>query len=326
MAGNLTRKPSVTPNISNFDDARMFRYALGGYNGVTEKYKNECSYTVDGSTFKINSGEIVIDGWQYGIDASGESITVDNIAGTQYYSVYLEIDLSIIDDQKGTIESTYDTASYPTITKGDDLTELQTGIARLELYRFEASGGVISNVVQRFSLIEVGNVLHAENADLATNATNAANDSDGNPINTTYTKDSDFNNSSQTAFGDYIVSKKELLWSGSKAFSVDPSAPADINLSSNLSAEDIIEIHCNEIIGGNRYYYIFNGKMSEYGISLLFNGNAVIGSTGIYTLFAASVADDYDMLRISSLGKITDFDGAALLKPGNVTAIYKIIE
>ena len=30
--------------------------------------------------------------------------------------------------------------------------------------------------------------------------TNAYNDSDGNPINITYTKDSDFNNASQTAF------------------------------------------------------------------------------------------------------------------------------
>jgi len=156
MAGILIRKPSNTPNITNHDDARMFRYALGGYNGVIEKYKNECSYTINGSTFKINSGEIVIDAWQYGIDASGESITVANISGTQYYSVYLEIDLSLIDDQKGTIKSTYDTVAYPTITKGDDLTETQTGIARLELYRLTASSGVISNVVAQFEIIPVG--------------------------------------------------------------------------------------------------------------------------------------------------------------------------
>ena len=116
------------------------------------------------------------------------------------------------------------------------------------------------------------------------------------------------------------------MWSGNEQFTVDPNVPADINLASNLSAEDIIEIHCKELIGGNYYYYIFYGKMSGYDISLSFNGNAVIGATGIYMLFAASVADDYDTLRISAFGKITNFDGSSLLRSGNVTAVYKIIQ
>ena len=158
MAGTLVRKPSNTPNITNYDDTRMLRYATGGYNGVVEKHKNECSYTVNGSIFKINSGEIIIDGWQYGIDASGESITIDNISGTQYYSVYLEIDLSIADNQKGTIKSTYDTVSYPIIDAGDDLTEAQTGVARLELYKFTASSGVISNVSKSIKTISYSKI------------------------------------------------------------------------------------------------------------------------------------------------------------------------
>lgn len=209
----LIRANSETPNVANNDDFRLLRYATGGYNGVLENYGNECNYTITGSDFKINSGVIIYQGVDSEILTAGDTVTVVNIVGTQYYSVYLEIDLSDSANQTAIIKSDYETSDYPVISAGDDLTTVPTGLANFELYRFTASSGVISNVVQRFSLIEVGNVLHAENADLATNSTNATNDSDGNPINTTYVKDSDFNTSSQTAFGDYIVEKKIIVLS-----------------------------------------------------------------------------------------------------------------
>lgn len=238
MAIELVRKPSETPNVINYDDYRMLRYATGGYNGVNGKYANKCAYEIEGSNFKIKSGEIFLYGVQSKIDGIGETITVVNISGTQYYSVYLEVDLSIVDNQKTTIKSLYDAVAYPTIDAGDDLTELETGIARLELYRFEVSSGVISNVVQRFSLIDVGNVLHAENADLATNATNADNSIKNN--NNTYSALTQ-NSNNQLRVGSVdnveVIEKRTLLWKGNPTNSV--------NLSNfNLQENDEIDIRC----------------------------------------------------------------------------------
>ena len=90
----LIRANSETPNVANNDDFRLLRYAIGGYDGVVKNYGNECSYTVGGSNFKINSGVIVYQGVDTEILTNGETINIDNIGGTQYYVVYLEIDLS----------------------------------------------------------------------------------------------------------------------------------------------------------------------------------------------------------------------------------------
>ena len=238
MAIELVRKPSLTPNVVNYDDYRMLRYATGGYNGVNSKYANKCAYEIEGSNFKIKSGEIFLHGVQSKIDGIGETITVVNIAGTQYYSVYLEVDLSIVDNQKTTIKSLYNAVAYPTIEVGDDLTELQTGVARLELYRFTASSGVISNVAQRFSLIEVGNVLHAENADLATNATNADNSIKNND-NTYSSLTQNLNNQLRVGNVDNVevIEKRTLLWKGNPTNSVDLSG-------FNLQENDEIDIRC----------------------------------------------------------------------------------
>lgn len=166
MATRLVRANSNTPNVLNSDDSRLLRYACA-YNGVTKYYGNECSHAINGSTFKVNSGEIIIDGWQGVIDGAGVDITVVNIAGVQYYKVYAEIDLSDSENQTLTIKASYDTYSYPTITNGDDLTANPSGTARIELYKFTVSLGVISNVVKLFGLSIPGNISHATNADHA---------------------------------------------------------------------------------------------------------------------------------------------------------------
>lgn len=175
MAVSLVRARSVTPNISNYDDTRILRYATGGFNGVVSGFGNEMSYTVDGLNFKINSGEFIYQGWQSRIDTSGATITIDNIGGTQYYVVYLQIDLSDSENEIASVLATYDTSSYPSIDPGDDLTTVQGGVARVELYRFEASSGVISNVSKRFSTLEIGKVLNAVDAENAINAENSIN-------------------------------------------------------------------------------------------------------------------------------------------------------
>src|SRR5699024_4204473 len=119
------------------------RYAYGGQNGFVIGKGNEISNTVNGLNFTVNSGRLVLQGVECDIDATGVTITIDNIATKRYYTIYLEVNLGL---NTATIKDKYDTATYPTIDAGDDLTENTTGIARLPLYQFTATSGIISEV------------------------------------------------------------------------------------------------------------------------------------------------------------------------------------
>ena len=143
MAIKMVREPSETPNINNIDDIIPMRYAYGGQNGFVIGKGTEISNTVSGLNFTVNSGRLVMQGVECDIDATGVTITIDNIATKRYYTVYLEVNLGL---NTATIKSEYDTATYPTIDTGDDLTENSTGIARLPLYQFTATSGIISEV------------------------------------------------------------------------------------------------------------------------------------------------------------------------------------
>mgnify|MGYP001859670197 CR=1 FL=1 len=143
MAIKMVREPSETPNINNIDDIIPMRYAYGGQNGFVIGKGTEISNTVSGLNFTVNSGRLVLQGVECDIDATGVTITIDNIATKRYYTIYLEVNLGL---NTATIKSEYDTATYPTIDTGDDLTENSTGIARLPLYRFTATSGIISDV------------------------------------------------------------------------------------------------------------------------------------------------------------------------------------
>ena len=143
MAIKMVREPSETPNINNMDDIVPMRYAYGNQNGYVIGKGTEISNTVNGLNFTVNSGRLVLQGVECDIDASGVTITIDNIATTRYYVVYLQVNLGT---NTASILNTYDTATYPTIDDGDDLTENTTGVARLPLYRFTATSGIISEV------------------------------------------------------------------------------------------------------------------------------------------------------------------------------------
>ena len=143
MAIKMVREPSDTQNINNIDDIVPMRYAYGGQNGFVIGKGTEISNTVNGLNFTVNSGRLVLQGVECDIDASGVTITIDNIATKRYYTVYLEVNLGL---NTATIKDEYDTATYPTIDAGDDLTENTTGVARLPLYRFTATSGIISDV------------------------------------------------------------------------------------------------------------------------------------------------------------------------------------
>ena len=143
MAIKMVREPSETPNINNVDDIIPMRYAYGGQNGYVIGKGTEISNTINGTNFIINSGRLVLQGVECDIDATGFTITVDNIATKRYYVVYLQVNLAT---NQVIIDSEHDTADYPAIDSGDDLTENSSGIARMVLYKFTAQNGIISEV------------------------------------------------------------------------------------------------------------------------------------------------------------------------------------
>ena len=150
MAIKMVREPSETANITNIDDIIPFRHAYGNINGYVKNRANELSYTVNGSNFVLNSGRVVLQGVECDIDASGVTITVDNIAETRYYVIYLKVNLGT---NTATIQSDFSTSTYPTISAGDDLIQNTSGVANLVLYKFTALSGVISNVTKVVSAI-----------------------------------------------------------------------------------------------------------------------------------------------------------------------------
>ena len=139
----MVREPSDTPNITNIDDIIPFRYAYGGQDGFVLGRGTEISNTTNGLNFTINSGRLVVQGVECDIDATGVTVTIDNIATKRYYTVYLQVNLGL---NTATVLATYDTATYPNPPASDDLTENSTGTAYLVLYHFSAQSGVISEI------------------------------------------------------------------------------------------------------------------------------------------------------------------------------------
>jgi hypothetical protein len=150
MALRLVRQTSDTPNITNKDDTIMTRYAYGGYNGIVKGFGNECGYTAENGIFKVLDGRIVIDGWEIDIDGVGWNLNLSTVTGTQYHSVYAEINVAT---ESVKLDSTYLTGFYPEIDKGDDLTEIPNGTARILLYNVKVENGVITETVKKFEII-----------------------------------------------------------------------------------------------------------------------------------------------------------------------------
>lgn len=145
MSLRLIRQNSDVPSVTNKDDARSIRYAYGGQDGFVQKAGTELSPTTTDNLFRINSGIVVLQGWESEIDSNGWSFSVDNVATKRYYSVYYEVNLATVTSE---IKCIYDTADYPEIDSGDDLAAVENGTARLLLYRFTAQNGVISDVAK----------------------------------------------------------------------------------------------------------------------------------------------------------------------------------
>lgn len=144
-------------SISNVDDIVGLRYAYGNQDGYVKDKGNELGYSVDGSNFKVLSGRVVLQGVESDVDANGVTLTIDNVSELRYYTVYYQVNMAT--NETNILLSNYDTATYPVIDKGDDLTANTIGIANLELYRFQAQNGIISGVekvVNRINYINTG--------------------------------------------------------------------------------------------------------------------------------------------------------------------------
>lgn len=148
MAIRFIRQPSDTPNVTNSDDARMVRYAYGGYDGFVLNRGSELSHTINGNIFKINSGVVVLQGYESELDSNGWELDVGS--DSRYYSVYYEVNLAT---QTTAIKSVYNLSSYPDIPASDDLTQSANGIACLLLYQFRVMNNGITDVVKKVKAI-----------------------------------------------------------------------------------------------------------------------------------------------------------------------------
>lgn len=170
MGVQFIREPSETPNISNSADARMVRYAYGGYDGVVKDKGTELSHTIDGSNFRLNSGVINLMGYEVEVDTNGWVLDLSSVSSKRSYSVYLEVNLAL---QTAEIKSTYNGFPYiyPIITTGDNLTANTAGIARLLLYNFYVTNGVVGTVTKRVSVIDYTKDIYSKlTSDLDTGA------------------------------------------------------------------------------------------------------------------------------------------------------------
>ena len=316
MAIKMVREPSDTPNINNIDDIVPMRYAYGGQNGYVIGKGTEISNTVNGLNFTVNSGRLVLQGVECDIDATGVTITIDNIATKRYYTVYLEVNLGL---NTATIKDEYDTATYPTIDAGDDLTENTTGVARLPLYQFTATSGVIgeiNKVVESVKYInndfienvKVNNAINADNATNSINATNAIVNSDGTYSGLTK------NSNGIIQDGQNLLMTLKPIYTNSNGLSIENNASLSISLGveHQLDPNKIYFIvaefissptsECNSLTGFSKPYLIPNSQIR----TLIMNNYVKIetGGTGVPdTITQASIIFrniNGNTLRVSS--------------------------
>ena len=307
MAIKMVREPSETPNINNIDDIVPMRYAYGNQNGYVIGKGNEISNTVNGLNFTINSGRLVIQGVECDIDASGVTITIDNIATKRYYVIYLEVNLGL---NSATIKNEYDTATYPSIDAGDDLTENTTGVARLPLYRFTATSGIISDVNKVVESVKYTSDISVKNAKQVNNLEIIR---DENGI---------------LKIGDIIIPQKKLLWSGTQEIS---DYEVLFSSESSLLNKWIQIIYCfssdYEIDYDIKFRIVQNQNMGIVIRSpvIYAHPNSSYTKTFIYS-WDIQYNDNDKQLKIGIVGKSADGAGSLMYGDIIVKNIYEIIE
>lgn len=153
MGVRLIRQNSDTPTVTNTDDARMVRYAYGGYSGYVKGAGSELSHEISGNYFIINSGIINVQGWEVEIDSDGWRQRIMSAgASRRYFCVYCQVNLATgVADIRATYSTSPDNPMLPSVN--DDLTINTDGSAYIELYRFSELSGTISDVEKRITEI-----------------------------------------------------------------------------------------------------------------------------------------------------------------------------
>ena len=307
MAIKMVREPSETPNINNIDDIVPMRYAYGNQNGYVIGKGNEISNSVSGLNFTVNSGRLVLQGVECDIDASGATITIDNIATKRYYTVYLEVNLGL---NTATIKSKYDTATYPSIDAGDDLTENTTGVARLPLYRFTATSGIISEVNKVVKSVKYAVDVKVNNAINSDKVNNLEIKQDENGV---------------IKIGEIIIPQKKLLWEGDLQSSYN--TPVVFNLD-DIRIDDIIEVEWYLTFNSETTKAISQGIVVEdpdndYSIKISFP--AIVANVGISSNKFLGLEGVYWSDGSLLFYRVISHDGVVQWYP-HITKIYKIIQ
>lgn len=305
MAIKMVRGPSDTPNIRNIDDIVPIRYAYGGQNGFVIGKGTEISNTVVGSNFTLNSGRLVLQGVECDIDATGVTITIDNVATQRYYTVYLEVNLAL---NTASIKSENDTAAYPTIDSGDDLTENTTGIARLPLYRFTAINGIVGDVNKVVESVQYINSSYIKevkvNNSLKVNNLEIKQDNDG-----------------ILKIDNIIIPQKKLLWSGDITLSFSGDELLDVSDVTGLTDFK------NKTFEVSLYYYKVSGSIPIKTSAIVYkfktSNNLISGDTEGFFFNLPYDYEEYTNAKIEvSDSKIIGSSMSGV----HCTSIYQIIE
>ncbi len=309
MAITMVRKPSETPNISNTDDFIGLRYAYGNQDGYVIGKGKELESQDDGSKFIIQSGRIVLQGVECDIDANGVLVPVDNISTKSYYTVYLEVNLAINESK---IVARFDTVDYPKIDKGDDLTKNISGTARLELYRFVAQDGLISNVEKIIKPIE-----YINRDTLIVNSINSTNSTNSKLINNLDIKRNvkdklTINSESETTF----IPQRRLVWTGN----------------AYCNSTTYVDLDIENLIGNNFEIIVKETGAAGFQHKILFYGNE---GQFLYALQEPTKNTEVTFKYISMLKASLKFKGRGVafnartntkvVLPFYVIAIYEII-
>ena len=322
MAISMVRKPSETSNITNIDDIIPFRYAYSNQNGYVIGKGTELSYTINANTFRVNSGRVVLQGVESDVDANGVELVVDIASETRYYVVYYQVNLAT--NSTNILLSNYDTAGYPTIDLGDDLTVNSSGIARLPLYRFSVANGVIGNIEKVVLNINYAKDVQVENAK-AVNGLVIKEDEHGT-----------------IKVRDEIISKKRIVWKGEW---ISGNGQLDLTLT-GLKANDKIEIVIETYnsdgykICSRPYIFILSNGLNKLSIQ---EPASSFGSSSFNSIYSAyihilyiNIGDDTiylssspsDYLRIAQFTSGGDYHTEVHSDAGSfkVLEIYQIIE
>lgn len=148
MALRLVRQSSDAPNVTNRDDACMARYAYNGRNGIVQNFGKECSAEIGSGTLTLNSGRIVLQGWE--VDIEREILSVYASSATYAY-IYLQVNLLL---EEASLNIIYSQDTVFPLDLGEDLTHNPSGTARLVLYSCVVAGNSI------LSLNKVARTIH----------------------------------------------------------------------------------------------------------------------------------------------------------------------